>query len=674
MPISPEQITAVEAAINRLAVETVLASPERDEGLVPAYSLLGELAERVAGEPAIAEAIGVLRRELERCLDAGAPFGPALCVRLRALTDWLPEVVAAWRAGRPVPSPAPEEHAVPPAALAEPVDAVLVLDLGENRELLTEFHREAVEHLQQIEAALLELERQPDDPEALHSIFRSFHTLKGNAGFLELAPMHRLAHEVESLLDLARNRRLRLHSGMITEILRSRDALQMLIQQVGAALEQGILPTAVVPVARLVEAVRRWAENPVAPAAPPPPRPAEAAEIIPLAVPVARAAASRTVRVTTDKLDSLIDAVGELVIVQSQLLETAQGLGAVAGGLARDVTQLGRISKELQRTALALRMIPIKPAFQKMERLARDLARDGGKQVNFVTSGEETELDRTVVEEIADPLVHMVRNALDHGLESPEERRARGKPERGAVTLRAHYQGSSVVLELGDDGRGIDPDQVLAKARRQGLVAPEATPSREEIFSLIFLPGFSTAEQVTAVSGRGVGMDVVKRNIEKLRGKIDVASELGRGTTFRISLPLTLAIIDGLVVRVGGERFILPSTSVQMALRPARQNVVQVQGGELLDLHGRLLPLYRLARRFGLAARAENPWDGIAVVMESAGQAYALLVDEMVTKQEVVIKSLGAYLQGLPGVSGGAILGDGQIALILDPAALPSAA
>jgi two-component system chemotaxis sensor kinase CheA len=670
MPISPDQITAVEAAINRLAVETVLASPERDEGMVPAYSLLGELAERVAGEPAIAEAIGVLRLELERCLDAGEPFGPALCVRLRALTDWLPEVVAAWRAGRPVPGPAPEEHSVPPPALADLGDTVLVLDLGENRELLTEFHREAVEHLQQIEAALLELERQPHDPEALNAIFRSFHTLKGNAGFLDLAPMHRLAHEVESLLDLARNRRLRLHSGMITEILRSRDALQVMIQQVGVALEQGILPTAVVPVARLVEAVRRWAEHPAAPAVPPP----EAGEIMPMATPVARAAASRTVRVTTEKLDSLIDVVGELVIVQSQLLETAQGLGGAGGGLARDVTQLGRISKELQRTALALRMIPIKPAFQKMERLARDLARDGGKQVNFVTSGEETELDRTVVEEIGDPLVHMVRNALDHGLESPEERRARGKPERGAVTLRAYYQGSSVVLELGDDGRGIDPDQVLAKARRQGLVAPGAAPSREEIFGLIFLPGFSTAEQVTAVSGRGVGMDVVKRNIEKLRGKIDVASEVGRGTTFRISLPLTLAIIDGLVVRVGGDRFILPSTSVQMALRPTRQNIVQVQGGELLDLHGRLLPLYRLGRRFGLAARAENPWDGIAVVMESAGQAYALLVDEMVTKQEVVIKSLGAYLQGVSGVSGGAILGDGQIALILDPAALPSAA
>jgi two-component system chemotaxis sensor kinase CheA len=558
---------------------------------------------------------------------------------------------------------------VPPASLAEPGDALLVLDLAGNRELLTEFHREAVEHLQLIEGALLELERQPEDPEALNAIFRSFHTIKGNAGFLELAPMHRLAHEVESLLDLARNRRLRLHSGIITEILRSRDALQVLIEQVGEALEQGVLPATVVPVAPLVAAVRRWAEEPAAP--PPPSFPAD---IIPLAAPAVRATASQTVRVTTEKLDSLIDVVGELVIVQSQLLETTQGLGAAAGGLARDVAQLGRISKDLQRTALALRMIPIKPAFQKMERLARDLARDGGKQVNFVTTGEETELDRTVVEEIGDPLVHMVRNALDHGLEPPEERRARGKPETGSVTLRAFYQGSSVVLELRDDGRGIDPDQVLAKARRQGLVAAGAVLSREEIFGLIFLPGFSTAEKVTAVSGRGVGMDVVKRNIEKLRGKVVVSSEVGRGTTFQVSLPLTLAIIDGLVVRVGGDRFILPSTSVQMALRPTRTSVVQVQGGELLDLHGRLLPLYRLGRRFGIAARSENPWDGIAVIMESAGQAYALLVDEMVTKQEVVIKSLGAYLQGISGVSGGAILGDGQIALILDPAALLSAA
>ena len=319
-------------------------------------------------------------------------------------------------------------------------------------------------------------------------------------------------------------------------------------------------------------------------------------------------------------------------------------------------------------------MIPIKPAFQKMERLARDLARDCGKKVNFTTEGDDTELDRTVVEEIGDPLVHMVRNALDHGLETPEERRAAGKPETGAVSLRAFYQGSSVILELRDDGRGIDPEKILATARRQGLVPAGGEFSREEIFELIFLPGFSTAEKVTSVSGRGVGMDVVKRNIERLRGRIEVTSEVGRGSVFQVKLPLTLAIIDGLIVRVGDDRFILPSTSVQMALRPTRESIVTIQGGEVLDLHGKLLPLHRLHRRFGIPARAQDPWDGIVVIVESSGKVCALLVDEMISKQEVVIKSLGAFLQGLPGVSGGAILGDGHIALILDPIALLEAA
>jgi two-component system chemotaxis sensor kinase CheA len=324
---------------------------------------------------------------------------------------------------------------------------------------------------------------------------------------------------------------------------------------------------------------------------------------------------------------------------------------------------------------MALRMIPIKATFQKMERLARDLARNCGKKAHFQVAGEDTELDRTVVEEIADPLVHMVRNALDHGLEMPADRVARGKPEAGNVGLSAYHQGSNIVIELKDDGRGIDPAKVLAKARSQGLVGPAEEPTRDEILHLIFAPGFSTAEKVTAVSGRGVGMDVVRRNIERLRGKIEIETEVGVGSTFRIKLPLTMAIIDGLVVRVGEDRFILPSISVQMALRPSRENIVTVHGrGEVLEMRGRMLPLHRLHRRFGIPAAAQEPWEGIVVIVEASGKVCALLVDEMVSKQEVVIKSLGAFMQSLPGVAGGAILGDGNIALILDPGTLLQAA
>lgn len=693
MPIPSDLFAPVETAVNRLAAESVLASPGHDEGLIPAYSLLGELRELVSTEPAMRGAIDGLLSDLERRLDAGQPFDAPLVERLCTLVEWLGAAVGELKTGRPPPpwegggkpSAGPEQPkgAAAPAAAqapaASPAEVLLELDLGQNRELLSEFHNEASDHLQQIEAAVLALERRPDDPEALNSIFRSFHTIKGNAGFLGLLPMHSLAHDVESLLDLARNGRLRVNAAIVTAILQSRDALLALNRQIEAALESGRPPETVIPVGHLIREVRLLASGKEAAASAEASLPA-AAQPSSAAAPASGGASSsssgqsRTVRVTTEKLDSLMDVVGELVIVQSQLVETARRFGADST-IQRDVGQLSRITKELQNTAMALRLIPIKPVFQKMERLARDLARECGKKVNFSTEGEDTELDRTVVEEIGDPLVHMVRNALDHGVEPPEARLAAGKPEIGTVKLRAYYKGSSVVVELKDDGRGIDPAKVLAKARKQGLVAPDANPSREEIINYIFLPGFSTAEKVTAVSGRGVGMDVVRRNIEKLRGKVEITSEVGKGSCFQINLPLTMAIIDGLIVRVGEDRFILPSTSVQMALRPEQKSITTIQGrGEVLELHGKLLPLHRLHRRFGIPAKAQEPWEGIVVILESSGRICALLVDEMVSKQEVVIKNLGGFLAGLQGVAGGAILGDGNIALILDPSFLLQAA
>lgn len=735
MPFSPTQFAAIEDAVNRLAAESILAQPGRDEGLVPAYSLLGDLRDMCAPEPALHAAVTAVQSDLEKLLDVAQPFDAATLGRLRALVDWLPLATIALRNGEvPPPVGSKPVRAITSAGTAAEsataeCDQLMSLNLDENRELLTEFYAETVDHLQQIEAALLALDQEPDNPEALNSIFRSFHTIKGNAGFLGLVPMHTLAHEVESLLDMARNRKLRLNAAIITEILRSRDALQNLTQQVGLALEKGQLPSQVVAVSHLINAVKRLAEvsTPPAIAAPAPkveqastsaatPEPvmlplpvsAEAAagptspvaEVVPaIAMPAPavsngekaptngkkengvaagaapKVSANATVRVNTEKLDSLMDVVGELVIVQSQLVESARQSGNVNTTLQRNVAQLGRITKELQSTAMSLRMIPIKPTFQKMERLARDLARDFGKKVAFATSGEDTELDRTVVEEIGDPLVHMVRNALDHGLEPAAERVATGKPETGTLHLKAYHQGSNIVIELQDDGRGIDPDKIYRKAVERGMFPAGTQLSRDEILALIFAPGFSTAEKITAVSGRGVGMDVVKRNIEKLRGKIEIVSEVGHGSTFKVKLPLTMAIIDGLVVRVGEDRFILPSTSVQMALRPHRENISTVHGkGEVLDLRGKFVPIHRLNRRFGIPGEAANPWEGIIVIVENSGKISALLVDEMVSKQEVVIKNLGAFMQNLPGVAGGAILGDGNIALILDPGSLLNAA
>jgi two-component system chemotaxis sensor kinase CheA len=695
MTLSSDQSGRIEEILNRLVGEIVLATPGRDDGLIPSYSLLGELAGLCEGAPGMKLPVDLMRARLERNLDQALPFDEGVLADMRKTIETLQDLLAAARGESPAPgraqSPgggAAAPQAQPPGGAPEhpglAPDEILKIDLGESRELLAEFHGEALEHLQQIEAALLALERAPDDQEALNSIFRSFHTIKGNAGFLCLRQMHRLAHEVESLLDLARNHRIRVNSGIITEILRSRDALQALNHQVTVALDSGRLPDRIIPVNDLIAAVRRLAaEGAAGPAkqgiaaspSPSQPQAPEAAVHPCVELAVSKAGGSQTVRVNTEKLDALMDVVGELVIVQSQLNETTRAFGHAAPPLGANVSQLSRITKELQHTAMSLRMVPIQPIFQKMERLARDLARTCGKKAVFTTIGGDTELDRTMVEEIADPLVHMVRNALDHGLETPAERTAAGKPEAGAISLEASHQGGQVVIELRDDGRGLDPERILAKAKRQGLVPEEARPTRDEIFSYIFLPGFSTAEKVTAVSGRGVGMDVVKRNVERLRGKIEILSELGHGAAFQVKLPLTMAIIDGLIVKVGDDRFILPSTSVQRALRPARENISTVRGcGEVLDLRGRIFPLFRLDRRFGIASRAKDPWDGIVVIVEASDRIFALLVDEMVSKQEVVIKNLGSYLQGLPGVAGGAILGDGSIALILDPGAFLQAA
>jgi two-component system chemotaxis sensor kinase CheA len=728
MALSLELTSQIEDTLNRLAAESMLAQVGKDEGLIPSYSLLAELAEQTSTQPELNDPPKRVRDYLEKRLDSAQPFDDTGLRALRGLVEWFTKALVLLRQEH-VPAhfdllhSDDDELAAPTSASAvsataaaeAPTEELLDLHLEENRELLVEFRAEAVEHLAQIEAALLTLDGAPEDKDALNSIFRSFHTIKGVSGFLQLKPMHVLTHEVESLLDLARNLKLRLNPTIITAILQSRDAVSVMVDQMSLALDKGQLPTEIVPVSHLirevkllsVETPRSAQEAPVA-KLPPSPAPAPAPAPVPVPAPVvveskpavpqpppapvevkpapakpaptdrsasaanaANAGNSGTVRVNTEKLDNLMDVVGELVIVQSQIVESARTEGEEGSALQRNVSQLGRITKDLQRTAMSLRMVPVKPTFQKMERLARDLARDFGKKVVFVSAGDDTEVDRTVVEDIGDPLVHMVRNSLDHGLESPADRVAAGKSETGRLELKAYHQGSNIIIELSDDGKGIDPQRILAKALKLNLASSTQHYSKEEILSFIFLPGFSTAEKVTAVSGRGVGMDVVRRNIEKLRGKVEIDSEVGRGTIFRIKLPLTMAIIDGLVVRVGGDRFIIPSTSVQMALRPEKGALTMIHGrGEVLDHRGRILPLHRLHRRFDIPGAIEHPWEGIVVIIESNDRVVALLVDDMVSKQEVVIKNLGGFLHGLAGVAGGAILGDGNIALILDPASL----
>ncbi len=373
------------------------------------------------------------------------------------------------------------------------------------------------------------------------------------------------------------------------------------------------------------------------------------------------------VKVDTSKLDFLVDMVGELVIAQSMIEH--DGLLNAAGNpkLQRNLAQLARITAEVQKTSMAMRMVPVRQLFQKSARMVRDLCRKSGKQVELEASGEDTELDRTIVEDLSDPLMHMIRNAVDHGIETPEQRAAAGKNPTARVCLKAYHQAGFIIVEISDDGRGLDRQKILKKARERGLVQDGAALTDKEVFNLIFEPGFSTAEKITDVSGRGVGMDVVRKSVQKMRGRIDIESRPGAGSTFYLKLPLTLAIIDGLVVKVGAERYILPIFSVRELLRPAEDARFTVEGREeMVLMRGTLLPVTRLGVCFGIESRAVQWSDGVLIVVETSGKSFCLFVDEVIGKQEVVIKNLGGTFKRLPGISGGAILGDGRVGLILD--------
>jgi two-component system chemotaxis sensor kinase CheA len=547
--------------------------------------------------------------------------------------------------------------------------------LAQDPELVGDFILESREHLSSIESGMLVLEQNPGDVDAIHSVFRCFHTIKGLAGFLEFRNIHEVAHEVETLLDLARNSKLAITPSVVDVVLASADYLKQAIAGVEATLA-GVAPRAVGDHSGLLSRIRAAMIGGPVEAAPaentrgsvPEVPPAEA---IPASSPkearTAKGADGFSVRVETGKLDYLMDMVGEMVIAQS-LIRHNPSLSAMQDSrLQRDLSQLGRITGEVQRTAMGMRMVPISQLFQRTARLVRDLSRKAGKLVELETSGEDTEVDKTIAEEMADPLMHMVRNAIDHGIEAPESRTAAGKSATAHIRLAAYHQGGQIVVEVSDDGRGLDREKILKKARQNGLIEGSEQLTENEIFHMIFEPGFSTADQVTAISGRGVGMDVVRKHVQKLRGRIDIQSKSGQGTTFYLKLPLTLAIIEGLVVVVGTQRYIVPIFAVREMFRPTPEALSTVQGrDEMALVRGCLLPVVRLHRRFGVEPRSEDPCQGLLVVAECEGRQFCLLVDDLVGKQEVVIKSLGESLKNIAGVAGGAILGDGRVGLILD--------
>lgn len=375
-----------------------------------------------------------------------------------------------------------------------------------------------------------------------------------------------------------------------------------------------------------------------------------------------------SVKVDADRLDRLLDTIGELVIAESMVCQSEELQDGITPQLSRQLGQLDKITRELQEMGTSLRMVPVRTTFQKMARLVRDLAKKSGKQVEFVMTGEDTELDKTVVDKISDPLVHMVRNSVDHGLESTtDERVAAGKPATGRVELRAFHKGGAIYIEIEDDGRGLNRDAIVAKGIERGLIRDADQLTDREIYNLVFEPGFSTAKKITDVSGRGVGMDVVKRNIESLRGQIEITSHPGQGSRFSIRLPLTLAIIDGMVVRAGRERYIIPTLSIIRSIRPAAGDITTVvKRGEMLRLQEKLIPLFRLNRLYDIADAMSDPTEAVVVVVEDEGHQVGIVLDELLGQQQIVIKPLGELMRGIPGVSGGAVMPDGSVGLILD--------
>lgn len=560
---------------------------------------------------------------------------------------------------RAKPAPREELSDTSSAAMSEPVLSCLEFD--GDPELRGEFVVESLDHLLKAENSLLALELDPEDQEAINAVYRGFHTIKGTAGFLGLREIQQLAHQAENLLDRVRKHELRLCGSVADLALDSADMLKQMVSDL-----QETPPGAPCPgpegLEELLARLERIGEG----------QPEEAARSPEVGQALrtqrqTKESSEKNVRVRTDRLDALINMVGELVIANAMLTQDRDVQALQHRSLGRKVSQLAKITRELQGLTMSMRMVPLRATFQKMARAVRDVARKAGKEVNLVTEGEDTEIDRNMVESLSDPLLHMVRNAVDHGLEAPEVRLERGKSAAGTLRLRAYHEAGNVVIEMADDGQGLDRERILAKAVANGVVAEEKELSDEEVYRLIFAAGLSTAERVTDVSGRGVGMDVVRRNIEALRGRIDLTSAPDQGTTFSLRIPLTLAIIDGMLLRVGSERYILPTVCIQESVRGGDQIISTVtERGEMVAFRGQLTPIVRLNDLFGVPGGAAELADGLLVIVEAGGELCALLVDELLGQQQVVIKSLSGRLGHIPGLAGASILGDGRVGLILD--------
>lgn len=586
--------------------------------------------------------------------------------------------------------------------------------LCEDQELLEGFLTETTELLEKMDDDLIALEKRPDDMELMNSIFRSIHTVKGASSFLGFELLVKITHKTEDVLNRLRKGELQVGPEIMDVILDAADHVKLLVSDIrnGEIVERdlGEIINNLIPYisGNLQEAtVLAEAPHDKVPEATdqtshisdPAHESSEEMQLVPDAAPVLQAvpapasrpasqksAAARnedtsdntTVRIDVKRLDDLMNQVGEMVLERNRTLqmnidyqsrENMTNFGEEFSKLAK---RIDFVTSELQMQVLKIRMIPVEKVFKKFPRIVRNMSRDLGKEVNLEIIGEETELDRSVVDEIGDPLIHLIRNALDHGLEMPDERVAIGKPRTGNVVLSATHEGNQIIISIKDDGNGIDPEKLSRKAIDKGLVTEEqvAAMSQKEILDLIFLPGFSTKEKATDLSGRGVGMDVVRTNIRKLNGLIEIRSEVGRGSEFILKLPLTLAIIQSLLVEVENEVYSIPLAAVLETLKVETSSFHQIGGQEVLKLRDSVLPLIRMQRVFGVEDKDTTSQQSYIVVIGVAEKRMGLIVSRLLGQQEVAIKSLGKYLAKAPGIAGSTILGDGRVALIIDPAGI----
>ena len=555
------------------------------------------------------------------------------------------------------------------------------------------FIEEGKQLLEEAEQCFLDLEGDRESIPTLEKLFRIAHNIKGTSRAVGFAQVAEFTHEFENLLLQLKEGRRHVTQPCIDIMLACNDAVKVMIEGLAQNLDAQFDNSELIERLKVYMATPDNAEEsaPVEPAAPSAeqfgepalslvPPPADIQELAPLtppappkaAAPAAPSAGSaaahdESIRVSLQRLEKLSDYIGELVILQTVLDQHSSELASPL--LVRTVSQLGKLSKEIQDISLSLRMIPLKQTFAKLQRIVRDTGRALNKEIDLTIDGDQTEVDKTVLENLSDPLVHIVRNAIDHGLETTDERLSAGKDRAGKVWIRAFHKGNSLVIEVQDDGKGIDPGRLREKAIAKGLVRADAQMTRDECMLLLFKNGFSTKDQVSEISGRGVGLDVVKTNVEKMGGQIQLESQLGSGSVFRIVLPLTLAIVEGLICEVREERFVVPLSSVREIVRTKVGDVhAGAGGGCTINLRGKVLPVFDLAAflaRKKDGAETENTQPVILVAASRNGE-FGVIIDEIVRQQQIVIKKLGQELAGKRGIVGSAILGDGKPALIID--------